>query len=347
MADVKLTMTKRVQIALAVLLIATAGVVIWQESSEPEPAYQGRTVDSWLDDVPSSPLGASRHAAYPVALDQMGPKAVPFIFRKLRRNDSLLINKYRDVWPKLPSFFHNVLPKPKPLAFDLQRATMALACYGTNATVLPMVIERLNDRNAAVRDVAWRCMRPGLMSTNETISLCLTGLEDSEASVRVRAAICLGRMGAAASNAVPALIPLLFDNESGARPLSYVAVRANSATSLGLIGPAASNAIPALAQLISTGISYDRVSAAVALWRITSNESLALPVILSELPKHDYHTGKATPINALKDMGPRAKVAYPVLLSELSLAADDHERRFIIEALKSIDPEAADKAGLK
>jgi hypothetical protein len=46
-------------------------------------------------------------------------------------------------------------------------------------------------------------------------------------------------------------------------------------------------------------------------------------------------------------MGPRAKVAFPVLLDKLPWAADYHARRVITEALKAIDPEAADKAGIK
>jgi hypothetical protein len=95
------------------------------------------------------------------------------------------------------------------------------------------------------------------------------------------------------------------------------------------------------------GDRYDEVSAAVALWKITSNANLALPIILHELPQSDTKVGSGTLVNTLKDMGPRAKVAFPVLLDKLPWAADYHARRVITEALKAIDPEAADKAGIK
>jgi HEAT repeat protein len=286
---------------------------------------------------------------YSAALKELGPRAVPFIFRKLNQNDSPWRNKYRDIWPKLPGFFQKHLPKPKPITFEVWRAWMALNYCGTNAT--RMIINRLNDGNPAVREAAWDAVDSfdrSSISTNEIISLCLPALKDNVAMVRLRAARQLGRMGAAASNAVPAIIPLLSSSEAGRSPSGHVYVRANSALALGSIGPAASNAVPALTNLMVIGDGYTRVAAAFALWRITSNENLSLPVIMKELPTLGKPlNNKQLPINALKAMGPRAKAAFPLLLSELPLAADDIQRGLITNALKAIDPEAAAKAGIK
>jgi hypothetical protein len=88
------------------------------------------------------------------------------------------------------------------------------------------------------------------------------------------------------------------------------------------------------------------MSAAIALWQITSNANLALPVIINELPKSDPYN-KQRPIKALEAMGPRAKAAFPLLVSELPLALDGSQRSMITDALKAIDPEAAAKAGIK
>jgi hypothetical protein len=335
---------------LAVLLIAVAGVVVWQVLMGREPVYQGRSVDSWLGDltVSNGIMRSSHYSEDAAALKQIGPNAVPFIFRKLRQNDSLLQNKYRDAWPNLPDFVHRFLPQPKPIAFNSSWAGNALACCGTNAT--RMVIDKLNDENPAVREAAWWAVSSFFaeysISTNETISLCLAALKDDDAMVRVRATISLGRIGRAASNAVPALIPLLSAREAGRGPSERVFVRANAARILGLIGPAASNAIPALTNLMVTGDSYVRVSAAVALWQITSNENLVLPVIISELPSFDKYV-KQTPIDALKEMGPRAKAAFPLLVSELHCTEDAKLRGAITNALKAIDPDAAAKAGVE
>jgi len=328
---------KRVRILLGVLIIAVAGVMVWRALSAQEPVYQGRTVDSWLDDLTVS-NGVARNVRsteYRAALKQIGPEAVPFIFRKLRQND-------------LPGFFHKLLPQPKPISFDAGWAGTALADCGTNAT--RMVIDKLNDGNPAVREVAWRAVSMSFardsMSTNEMISLCLPALKDEVAMVRLEAARCLGRLGTAASNAVPALLPLLSSSEAGRRASQRVFVRANTARALGEIGPAASNAIPALTNLMATADSYGRVSAAIALWRITSNESVALPVIVNELPSFDKNM-KQMPIDALKAMGPRAKAAFPALVSELSRTEDARLRGAITDAMKAIDPEAAAKAGIE
>jgi len=341
---------KRVRILLGVLIIAVAGVMVWRALSAQEPVYQGRTVDSWLDDLTVS-NGVARNVRsteYRAALKQIGPEAVPFIFRKLRQNDSPWHNKYRDIWPNLPGFFHKLLPQPKPISFDAGWAGTALADCGTNAT--RMVIDKLNDGNPAVREVAWRAVSMSFardsMSTNEMISLCLPALKDEVAMVRLEAARCLGRLGTAASNAVPALLPLLSSSEAGRRASQRVFVRANTARALGEIGPAASNAIPALTNLMATADSYGRVSAAIALWRITSNESVALPVIVNELPSFDKNM-KQMPIDALKAMGPRAKAAFPALVSELSRTEDARLRGAITDAMKAIDPEAAAKAGIE
>jgi HEAT repeat protein len=346
---------KRNRILLAVLLIAVACVMVWQVWKGQlllgrEPVYKGRTVDSWLDDLTVS-NGVTRNARsseWAAALRQIGPEAVPFIFRKLRQNDSPWRNKYREIWPNLPGFLHKLLPQPKPMAFNSSWAGRALAECGTNATRI--VIDNLNDGNPAVREAAWRAVSMFFarqsISTNQTISLCLPALKDDVAMVRLEAAMCLGRIGAAASNTVPALLPILSSSEAGRRASEQVFVRSAAARAIGEIGPAASYAIPALTNLMATGKSYDRVSAAIALWRITSNESLALPVIMKELPSFDKNS-KHIPINGLKAMGPRAKAAFPLLVSELNDTQDAYLRGVITNAMKAIDPEAAAKAGME
>jgi hypothetical protein len=42
-------MRKRVQIALAVLLIAVVGVIGWREQREREPVYRGKPVSYWIN----------------------------------------------------------------------------------------------------------------------------------------------------------------------------------------------------------------------------------------------------------------------------------------------------------
>jgi hypothetical protein len=342
---------KRVRIILVLLFLAIVAVIWWQVSKGQEPVYKGRTVDSWLNDITNNPSGVipgNRGPDYCEALGHMGPKAVPYIFHKLSKNDSPFINKYRDAWPQLPGFCRFVLPQPHPISFNVDNAVAALSCCGTNAT--PLVIKKLNDGNPAIREAAWNIVQQRFaessIPTNEINSLCIPAFKDSDALVRIDAVMSLGRMGAAASNAVPALIPLLSSSDAGRHPSQRVFVRANTALLLGRFGPSASAAVPALTNLMAAGDGYARVSAAVAVWQITSNEIPSLTVIMNELPTFNKYT-KQIPINALKEMGPRAKAAFPLVLNELPLAEDTYQREAITNALKAIDPDAAAKAGIK
>jgi hypothetical protein len=43
-----MTMPKAVKIALAIVLVALAGAITWQLVPEPDPVYQGRTLQTWV-----------------------------------------------------------------------------------------------------------------------------------------------------------------------------------------------------------------------------------------------------------------------------------------------------------
>ncbi len=339
---------KRVKITFVLLLVAIVGAIVWRTLTErPQPVYQGKTADAWLDGMTNYNSGRN-YADSRTALEHIGSQAVPFIFRKLAQNDSPLRNKYRDSYPKWPGFIRKILPQPRPMTFDVMTAERSLSACGTSNET-QTVINKLNDGNPALRELAWEFFRSfagRFIATNDAMALCIPALKDEDAMVRLEAAMCLGSFGAAASNAVPALSLLLSSSETGRRPSARYFVRANTALTLGHIGPPASGAVPALTNLVATGDNYARVCAAVALWEITSNENLALPVIMRELPTFNQYT-KPIPINTLKAMGPRAKAAFPLLLSELPHAVDAEQGEVITNALKAIDPDAAAKAGIK
>ncbi|MGO8929484.1 MAG: hypothetical protein ACLQU3_21680, partial [Limisphaerales bacterium] len=103
-------MTKRVQIALAVVLIILAGVIAWQVLREREPVYQGRSLSNWLAGYEPLPgvfvLGGPTvlvtgpgggppgyhfdSRKVDAAVRQIGTNAVPTLFRMLRAKDSAL-----------------------------------------------------------------------------------------------------------------------------------------------------------------------------------------------------------------------------------------------------------------
>jgi hypothetical protein len=84
-------MRKRVQIALAVLLVVIAGVGVWQGLREREPVYQGKPLSSWLIAVYSTtgtPEAQEEQAN--AAVRQVGTNVLPTLLRMLRAKDSPL-----------------------------------------------------------------------------------------------------------------------------------------------------------------------------------------------------------------------------------------------------------------
>jgi hypothetical protein len=337
--------------ALGIGIIAIAGPLLFRPSLPPQPYYQGRSLDSWLDEWTTNQYSINS-TQYTKVVAAIGTNAIPFILRRLERDDSFLKNKFREIRPKLPGIVQRFLPKRSPISdyeyFSASMASRAFEYCGSNA--VPLLLPKMKDGNAAVREACITSLF-GLvrnsMTTNEMVLMVLPCLDDSDAWVRVHAVNICGQFGPAASNAIPALIRNLQSDETGRHKFSHEAVfvRANSAVALGRIGPTAIRAVPALTNLMASTNSYARACAASAVWEITSNANLTLPVVMSEFPT--FHEGsKPALIQTFSEMGPLAKAAVPMLIAELT-NSDPHTLKILTNALKRIDLEAAEKAGIR
>ena len=95
-------MRKRVQIALAVLLVAMAGVIVLRVREPTEPVYQGKRLSvwlvqyyrSWLENDDGS-LGAEQNAQR--AVEMAGTNAIPTLLEMLRQSDSPLERRVMDL----------------------------------------------------------------------------------------------------------------------------------------------------------------------------------------------------------------------------------------------------------
>jgi HEAT repeat protein len=308
-------------------------------------------LDSWLDEWTTNQWRGNTFE-YTKVVAAIGTNAIPFVLRRLERDDSFLKNKYREVWPKLPGFVKKFLrlrdPSPPLGFFQASIASRAFESCGSNA--IPSLVPKLKDGNPAVREACITSLstlvRP-VMSTTEIISMFLPFLDDTDAMVRGNAVSIIGQLGPAASNAIPALIRNLQSNETGRHKFAseIVFVRGSAAWALGNIGPAAASAVPALTNLMATTDTYARTSAATALWQITSNATLSLPVLISEFPTYDRYS-KPRLIQTFGEMGSLAKGALPILINELT-NTDSRTLEMLTNALKRIDSDAAEKAGIK
>ena len=86
-------MRKRVQIALAVLLVTVAGVVGWQVHQQHEPIYQSKPVSEWAVLVGSGFFTLNSHVTERDAIEHIGINGLPTLTRMLSVRDSLLKQK--------------------------------------------------------------------------------------------------------------------------------------------------------------------------------------------------------------------------------------------------------------
>ena len=304
-------------------------------------------------------LASTNGMSYEAALREIGPEAVPFIFRKLEADDSPFQNWYRITEPKLPEWLRRKLPGVGPIEFSVRTTESAIRLAVTNdAELIHLMLPATKNHNPAIREAAFSLLiQLGYgLTTNELVTIYRRMVADSDPSVRIRAIVSIRTLGPAASDTVPELTDALQGSETGRHRDSreHVYVRANAAMALGHMRSAAATALPALTNLLMTGDGYQRVAAATAIWQITSNVNGALPHLIADLPSLDVSTLPLA-IQTLGDMGPQAKPAVPALLVELgkgqprqpgsppSPAGDLNSA--IRKALEVIDPTALTQLG--
>lgn len=333
-------MSRRWKIVLAVAAAAiVAGLVMWLVWP-PEPTYQGKPISAWLDDF------AVRKGDYYTAVREIGTNGLPYAVRSLARNDSKWHKKYAELQPKLPRFLRTILPDPKR---NLQVVDGANVFSYVGSNSIPDAITLLKHRSPTVRQAAaWGLgvLRRQTAAANQAIPALIDALRDNERMVRWHAAFALKEMGADASNAVPALTKVLADTGTGPQTNDFFYLRAVVAVALGKIGPKASSALPALRAAMQESNPYFRGTAAVAIWRISSDVDTTVPVLLRDMPGI-VEDSKWDMIIALGEMGPRARAAIPQLQSELAKSRQRWVLDHVTNALLKIDPAFFGEGGTK
>jgi HEAT repeat protein len=355
------TSFKRVGLlAVAAILVGFIGYKVHNPN---EPRHQGVRVTVWLRDFnvtsglnfpgPSSEFNyASPRPEAEEAVREIGPSAAPYVIRKLRADDSGLKRNYRVIFPKFPLWLRKMLGDPGGL-FTHNSACRAFLAIGAPAK--PILMEALEDESPAVRSAAaealWSIGQHKGADLRDAVPVLIESLRDSDAWVRFCSASALGNIGPDARDAVPSLIPLLNDPEMGRQPGTRIFVQPAAARALGKIGPDANAAIPALKILLGDTDAYKRREAAIAIWRINSDVTNTLPLLVEGIIQGDENT-KWELIEAMAEMGSSAKDAVPALVQQLQQKPGENlrnewNRSRISNALLKIDPEAAAKAGIK
>jgi hypothetical protein len=303
-------MGKKRSIALFILLVAVFGGLMWVvfQLHEPEPVYEGKPLDFWL-------------AAY---------------------NSG----NYNLTHPKGP---------PPP---SRQEAGEAIHQMGTKA--IPTMLRMLQQR-----DSKFKVTIMGLLQKQHLIKIPFV----SFANQNLEAMEGLMSLGPEASNAVPRLIEL-FGNDSSLFHKQAVAVI------LGYIGPAAGQATPTLLRSIIHTNQFLRNNVIFALGQIHTESKLVVPALIKCLNDPDVLV-RTQAAHALGEFGEDAQLAVPALIELFRKEPPKPASGLLItlggvmttsswvtatvpsvagiadvasatkEALQSIDPAAAAKAGVK
>jgi hypothetical protein len=305
-----------------------------------EPVYDGQPVSFWIEQM----TGRSAEAVVADA-GGLGPEAVPFLFRRFRRQYSRVRQTYSELRSKLPLPLQRCLPAPSR---ELNEDALLSAVKFIRPTPVQPLVEVLGDRDPRVRVVAAQALGELRVGADAAVPVLARALSDPDARVRQAAAEALGDLGSAAMPALPALISALQDSDQGPQPGWVVRVRASAAFALAKIGRPAEAAAPALEGLLRDADDRTRLQAAVALWRIRREVRSTLPVLLELLVDRPNWVGAWTVCEVLGEMGPLAIEAVPALTNSLRPADAGNARAFaggdphrIWEALQRIDPEAA------
>src|ERR1035438_2402477 len=141
-------MRKRVHISLAVLLVALAGVTVWQGLRLREPVYQGMRFGDWLavyklDGLPGVETWQVRVKQQKAdeAVRHAGTNALPILLRMLRAHDSALKLKCMELAKRQ----HLIIIRYTPAEELNYRACSGFGVLGAKAqNAVPVLIEIAN-----------------------------------------------------------------------------------------------------------------------------------------------------------------------------------------------------------
>src|SRR5437868_3068840 len=242
-----MTMRKLVQFALAVLLVAIAGVIVWQVLRLRELVYKGKPLSVWLQSY-----GPDRDSPeVDDAVRTMGTNVIPALLGMLRAEDS-------QIEVTLAALGFRYTPA-KTQHLRAQKGLSALGADASNAVPALIEIYKQNTSPAARQAAANSLVEIG-PAAKTAIPALIKSAASTNSDVRAFALYTLGRMALESELVVPVLIKGLRDPDRE--------VRNNAAFGLGALafmGGDAKSAITSLVETLKDTHPSARASAAMAL----------------------------------------------------------------------------------
>jgi hypothetical protein len=195
------------------VMIALPLAIVFLVASR-EPAYEGRHLVSWLEDI--DPLHAgfnrSKEAKAEHAVRHIGTRGLPTLIQMMREGNlpvreswrvrfTKFLAKQKVIKIKVPSS-----PQPPATEHVQWRALRAVRVLGPKAdAAIPEIVPLLTNKSAWVRAGGVRALGSIGPSARRTILLLTNALEDTNVQVRTSATIALADLGPVARDALPAL----------------------------------------------------------------------------------------------------------------------------------------------
>jgi len=319
-------MRNRFQGALAVVLVALAGVIALQVLWLREPVYQGKRLNLWLQIYNPD----SDSPEVDEAVRTMGINAIPTLLANLRATDSAL--------KRALAALRLHLTPAEIRHMRAERGFKALGADARNAVPALIKIYKQNSSPSARRAAANALVEIG-PAAKQAIPTLIKSAASTNSDVRAFALYTLGRM-APEPELVEVLIGGLHDPD---RDVRYQA--AYGLSSLAFMGGDAKSAVPALIEALQDSYPGVRGGAALALGHIHSETGTVVPALIRSLRDREVFV-RAQAAAALGEFGTYGRPAVGPLVELLGETNQD-ARNAVSKALRAIDAEAATKAGVK
>ncbi len=349
----------RLLLVLVPVLAVFVGAAVWWAVTLDEPAYGGKSLSRWIAEIKAAPSASPpRYAPSPTeaeAVKAMGLKALPEMLESVRARDyePWWSATYRRCYLRLPPGLSGVLPAParlNPEGEGVFRFFVTESCNRFWPQTKPLLLSTLQHPRSEVRGTAIWALSWQTNLSAEVFQALTNRLQDSDGEVRMYAHAAIAHYGAAASNALPAIVDNLLSRNRPAGFNPSERERAAGADALGRMGPAAAAAVPVLlAGAAQRPSAHYRVTCAIALWQIRHHAADALPVLLEDFEK----VPDVMPLilACLGEMGPQAAEVVPRIVRFLDSTPDPNvfgfgavlNRQVALEALRKIAPDVAAK----
>jgi hypothetical protein len=177
---------RRYWVIAVLVLLGLSSIEIVLVPQAREPVYAGKTVSHWLD---------AGYEDASMAVQEIGPAAVPFVLAKLAREDPRYgsSRRYRQIWRMLPRGLRDIVPKPNAANFDELRACSTLLELGP--PIVPFLTNGLAHHNTAVRKTCARALgylRARGQDIRSAFPALKAALQDPNAEVRAAAVWAMG-----------------------------------------------------------------------------------------------------------------------------------------------------------